>query len=61
MGIPDHRIALTEEGRRQASLTGTAVREAFGSFDYVYHSGYTRTIETTDAMLAAYPDESEAR
>lgn len=60
VGIPDHRIALTEEGRRQASLTGTAVREAFGSFDYVYHSGYTRTIETTDAMLAAYPDEERS-
>jgi len=32
------------------------VRERFGPFDYVYTSGYTRTVETADGILAAYPD-----
>jgi broad specificity phosphatase PhoE len=58
-GIPDHRITLTDEGRRQASVTGTAIREAFGVFDYVIHSGYTRTAETTEAILAAYSAEEQ--
>lgn len=56
-GIPDHRIPLTDEGRRQASVTGTAIRESFGVFDYVIHSGYTRTAQTTKAILAAYSSE----
>lgn len=56
-GIPDHRIRLTDEGRRQASITGAAIRDFFGTFDYVIHSGYARTAETATAMLAAYPDE----
>ena len=60
-GIPDHLIPLTEEGRRQATVTGQALRETFGTFDYVFHSGYTRTIETTEHLLAAYPDEERAR
>jgi len=60
-GIPDHLIPLTEEGRRQASVTGQGLRETFGRFDYVFHSGYTRTIETAEHLLAAYPDEERAR
>lgn len=59
-GIPDHLIPLTEEGRRQAALTGQALRETFGTFDYVFHSGYTRTIETTEQLLAAYSGEERA-
>lgn len=56
-GIPDHRISLTDEGRRQAAVTGRAIRDAFGAFDYVIHSGYARTAETAAAILAAYPAE----
>jgi broad specificity phosphatase PhoE len=59
-GIPDHLIPLTDEGRRQASVTGTALREQFGTFDYVFHSGYTRTVETTNGILGAYTDEERA-
>ncbi|HVL66719.1 MAG TPA: histidine phosphatase family protein [Vicinamibacterales bacterium] len=55
-GIPDHLIALTAEGHRQAVETGRALRETFGPFDHVVHSGYTRTIETTEGLLAAYTD-----
>lgn len=56
-GVPDHRIPLTQEGHRQASLTGAALRERFGVFDFVFHSGYTRTVETTEGILSAYSEE----
>ena len=56
-GIPDHRIPLTDVGRQQALATGVALRERFGTFDQLYHSGYQRTIETTDGLLDAWPRE----
>lgn len=59
-GVPDHMIELTEEGRRQALVTGAALRERFGAFDYVFHSGYARTIQTTEGLLAAYTDAERA-
>lgn len=60
-GIPDHLIELTEEGRRQARETGAAMRERFGVFDQVFHSGYVRTRDTTEGLLAPYSDEERAR
>jgi broad specificity phosphatase PhoE len=60
-GVPDHLIELTDEGRRQAQQTGVAVREQYGPFDYVVHSGYRRTIQTTEEILAAYSDAERAR
>ena len=60
-GIPDHLIPLTAEGRRQAAATGRALRDAYGTFDYVFHSGYLRAIETADEILSCYPDEERAR
>ncbi|MBA3297268.1 MAG: histidine phosphatase family protein [Acidobacteria bacterium] len=60
-GIPDHLIGLTDEGRRQAEVTGRALREQFGPFDYVFHSGYTRTMETTERLLSAYPDDERGQ
>jgi broad specificity phosphatase PhoE len=59
-GIPDHRIALTAEGHRQAVETGRELRNRFGAFDYVFHSGYTRAIQTAEGILAAYPPEDRA-
>ena len=55
-GVPDHHVPITDEGRRQAQLTGRALRSDFGAFDYVYHSGYRRTQETVEHLLAAYPE-----
>ena len=51
-GIPDHHVPITDEGRRQAELTGHALRREFGTFDYVYHSGYRRTEETAEQLAA---------
>lgn len=60
LGVPDHLIGLTETGWRQARETGVAVRDRFGSFDQVYHSGYQRAVDTTTALLEAYaPDERD--
>ncbi len=59
-GIPDHEIALTEEGWRQARETGMHLRERFGAPDYFYHSGYARTKQTLQGILEAYaPSERE--
>jgi broad specificity phosphatase PhoE len=59
-GVSDHRTRLTTRGRLQAAQTGTALRAAFGAFEYAYHSGYSRTRETLDGMLAAYSEDERA-
>jgi broad specificity phosphatase PhoE len=59
-GIPDHKIPLTDIGLEQARQTGLAVRARFGCPDYVYHSGYLRTVQTTEGILAAYPEEERS-
>ena len=56
-GIPDHDIPLTEFGIEQAKQTGIELRRKFGTFDYVYHSGYKRTADTARYILDAYSDE----
>lgn len=60
-GIADHDIPLTERGHEQAHQTGLALAELFGPFDYAYHSGYRRTIETMNGLLAAFPDDVRAQ
>ena len=60
-GVPDQSVPITDEGRRQAQMTGLAIRSEFGTFDYVYHSGYRRTQETAEHILAVYtPEERDA-
>lgn len=60
-GIPDHRIGLTDVGWQQARETGAALREQFGVFDQVYHSGYRRAIDTAAAILESYSPEERER
>src|SRR5689334_16282310 len=59
-GVPDHLIELTDEGRRQAAVTGVALRERYGAFDYIVHSGYARTVQTLDRILEAYTADERA-
>ena len=59
-GIPDHEIPITEEGKVSAKITGEALRKRFGIFDYAYHSGYLRTVQTLDLILSAYPKSERA-
>jgi broad specificity phosphatase PhoE len=49
-------VPLTALGRRQAEATGRSLRERFGAFDAVVHSGYARTEQTTDGILRAWPE-----
>jgi len=50
-GIADHEMPLTALGHRQALITGQELRRRFPPFDYAYHSGYRRTVDTLDALL----------
>jgi broad specificity phosphatase PhoE len=54
-GIADYRIPLTDDGAMQAKKTGIYLRKRFGAPDYFYHSGYLRTMQTLEGILAAYP------
>lgn len=54
VGIPDHLIDITPEGRRQAKATGIALRKLYGAPSYLYHSGYKRTVRTANGILSAY-------
>src|SRR5687767_9278583 len=56
-GVPDHMIPLTKTGWKQAEKTGLKMKERFGDFDYIYHSGYRRTIDTSEGILRAYSEE----
>lgn len=60
-GIPDHKIAITDLGWEQARKTGLYLRQEFGRPDYVYHSGYLRTVQTLEAILEAFPKAERKR
>jgi broad specificity phosphatase PhoE len=53
-GIRDDRIPITDLGWQQSKETGIFLREKFGIFDYVYNSGYLRTVQTMNGILEAY-------
>jgi broad specificity phosphatase PhoE len=59
-GIADWDVPLTSVGQRQAVATGQMLRARFGTFDYVYHSGYKRTADTAMGLLSAYTDDERA-
>jgi broad specificity phosphatase PhoE len=42
-------------------VTGVAIRQQYGVFDYVVHSGYRRTVQTCDEILNAYPTDERGR
>lgn len=60
-GMADEDVPLTESGKAQARITGHVLKQSYGTFDYVYHSGYRRTVETVDEMLKNYTDLEKAR
>ena len=61
VGIPDDKISITRVGEFQAAETGVELRKRFGIPDYLYHSGYKRTIQTTEGILKAYPNEEREK
>lgn len=59
-GVADSETALTDAGRAQARITGHVLKQSFGLFDYIYHSGFARASQTMDEILTNYtPSEQE--
>ncbi|MCR4375493.1 MAG: histidine phosphatase family protein [Acidobacteria bacterium] len=61
MGQPDPATPLTDEGIVQARELGVRLREAYGSFDIAFDSGYRRTKDTLTVALEAWPDAERLR
>ncbi|MBN2537588.1 histidine phosphatase family protein [candidate division WOR-3 bacterium] len=61
-GVPDHRVALTALGKRQAIAVGRHIIHTWGfsHFDAWYDSGYRRTVETLDLVLKCFPAKEQA-
>lgn len=59
--IPDHRVQLTPEGRKQALDAGRRLRAMLKPDDTIrlYTSPYRRTRETTEGLLASLTESSE--
>lgn len=53
--VPDHKITITEDGMIQVVKTSPVLYSKYGMPDVVFHSGYTRTRQTAEGVLSAYP------
>ncbi|MBI5138976.1 MAG: histidine phosphatase family protein [Candidatus Vogelbacteria bacterium] len=53
LGIPDHKVPLTDLGYLQAERAGKWLREMFAPPSVVWHSGYARTLGTMARALEA--------
>lgn len=54
---PDHALSLSEKGLEQSKALGQFIWERYGVPHYVVTSGFRRTQQTLDGILAAYPDK----
>lgn len=61
LAVPDHKVHLTQEGKRQANVTGPKIKGLYGIFDAVYHSDYKRAEQTLDEILKAYTEDEIAK
>lgn len=59
--LQDRLIPLIEEGHQQARNAGRALKRKFGIPDLLFHSGFLRTIETTDGILKAYSEKESLK
>lgn len=59
--VSDHDTPLTARGRRQAEVTGHALKTTFGPADLAWHSGYRRTVETLHGLLTSYTTAERRR
>ena len=59
--VRDRLIPLTQKGIRQARKVGGGLKRKFGIPDLLFHSGFLRTIETTDGILMAYSKKESAK
>lgn len=59
--LQDRLMPLTKNGHRQARNVGRALKRKFGTPDLLFHSGFLRTMETTDGILKAYSEKESAK
>ncbi len=59
--LQDRLFPLTKNGHRQARNAGRGLKSQFGIPDLVIHSGFARTVETTDGILKAYSGKERAK
>lgn len=59
--VPSENMPLSQKGWAQARTTGRALRERYGVFDHIYHSGMRRVHETTEGILEAYTSAERVR
>ena len=52
--VRDRLIPLTSNGVGQARKAGRGLKRLFGVPDWLFHSGFVRTRQTTDGILSAY-------
>ncbi|MDE2001174.1 MAG: histidine phosphatase family protein [Patescibacteria group bacterium] len=56
----DRQCPLTDLGRRQARAAGRGLRKLIPFPAQVMHSGFTRTLQTAQELLGAYPKDVRA-
>ena len=62
IGIFQDRLTpLTKKGNEQARKAGRGLKRKFRIPDLLFHSGFLRTIETTDGILKAYSEKELAK
>jgi 2,3-bisphosphoglycerate-dependent phosphoglycerate mutase len=61
INLSPQSVPITEIGEEQSIVTGKAIKEMYGIFDYVYTSPFTRTRDTTKGMLSAYTEKERAK
>lgn len=59
VGVADHKIELTTQGERQSLSTGVALAKMNLDLDFVYDSGYVRTVKTLDNLLEGFSEEKK--
>src|SRR3989338_6012126 len=59
--LQDWLIPVTKNGQRQAKNVGRALKRKFGIPDLLFHSGFLRTIETTNGILEAYSKKESVK
>src|SRR5262245_57915567 len=59
-GLRDHDEKLTEKGQSEARATGLYLASLY-TFDTVFTSPYVRTMQTTEAILQAFPSAPRVR
>lgn len=55
LNLNDWDIKLTDEGKRQAKLTGEYLYKTFGEFDVYFSSPQKRALDTFYKIIEAYP------